>query len=386
VGLAASHESEDREPTGEIRALAEAIGEGVAVCRGGRITWASPRLASLLAVHDAWELVGCRLEERLVDLGGGLPRAAGGAPVECGVRGCDAGGKRLSVRCAGPLGPGADRVLWLVEDVTREARRASEMLRMSQDLYAAHRELEQLRERVSREVAEREDLVNMVGHELRTPLTVISGYNKLLLSGRSGALTDEQQRFLIESNKSCARLDAFLQKLLDACSDGVEVGLEARDNPLDPTITGVVAYLMPILEEHALEIELHLDPAAGQARFEPSRIEQVLTNLLTNAIKYGKSERAIRVETAAIEAAGHRFVEVSVVDGGPGVAAADRERIFEPYARVAGEHTAGGFGLGLAICKRIVEAHGGTISVRDVPGGRSRFAFTLPAPYAGGRG
>jgi signal transduction histidine kinase len=385
VGLAASYESGDWEPAPAIRALAEALDEGVALCRAERIVWASSRLAALLALGDAGELVGRSLDEWLLDLGAGLP-AAGGTPVECGVRRLEPGSRRLRVRCGAPLPPDGSLVPWLVLDVTREARRASELLRMSQDLHAANRELEDLRERVGREASEREELVQMVSHELRTPVTVISGYNKLLLSGRSGALTDEQQRFLRESSRSCQRLDAFIENLLDACSEGVEVGLEARVHSLDPVITGVVAYLMPILEEQALEIDLHLDPAARHARFEPSRIEQVLTNLLSNSIKYGKSEKAIRVETALIAAAGHRFVEVSVVDGGPGVARADRERIFEPYARAGGEGAADGLGLGLAICRRIVEAHGGRISVRDVPGGGSRFAFTLPAASGAERG
>jgi signal transduction histidine kinase len=75
-------------------------------------------------------------------------------------------------------------------------------------------------------------------------------------------------------------------------------------------------------------------------------------------------------------------VEVSVVDDGVGVALEDRERIFLPYVRAGDERGAGGLGLGLAICKRIVEAHGGRIAVEPAPGGGSRFVFTLPAPAA----
>ncbi len=75
---------------------------------------------------------------------------------------------------------------------------------------------------------------------------------------------------------------------------------------------------------------------------------------------------------------GREFVELSVSDEGPGVAPEDRQRIFEPYVQAGDESHAGGLGLGLAICKRLVEAHGGTIGVRERPGGGSCFAFTLP--------
>jgi two-component system sensor kinase ParS len=93
----------------------------------------------------------------------------------------------------------------------------------------------------------------------------------------------------------------------------------------------------------------------------------------------------IRVSSRPIEAsaAGGGFVEVAVSDDGPGIAAEDRERIFEPYVRGGGGSRAGGLGLGLAICKRIVEAHGGAILVTDAPGGGSRFCFTVRAASGG---
>ena len=112
------------------------------------------------------------------------------------------------------------------------------------------------------------------------------------------------------------------------------------------------------------------------------RVEQVLTNLIGNALKHGRAGGVIRVSSRAIEAVAavdRRFVEVVVSDDGPGIAEQDRERIFEPYVRAGDGSRAGGLGLGLAICKRIVEAHGGTILMTDAPGGGSRFSFTLPA-------
>jgi signal transduction histidine kinase len=105
----------------------------------------------------------------------------------------------------------------------------------------------------------------------------------------------------------------------------------------------------------------------------------VLTNLLSNAIRYAPEESCVRVATRPLGQGDGRFVELSVTDEGPGVPPAERERIFRPYVRGSDRGQGGGLGLGLAICKRLVEAHGGAIVVRDAPGGGSCFAFTLPA-------
>jgi len=260
-----------------------------------------------------------------------------------------------------------------------------ELLRTGRALHDANRELAALRERHRREAAEREQLLMVVSHELRTPVTVIAGYARLLLTEKVGPLNEEQRRFLHESAKSCQRLSSFIGNLLEAARDVSGDGvLEVCETSLSPTIVGVVNFLKPLLEEHRLEIRLALHPDGPRARFDPLRIEQVLTNLIGNAIKYAQpggvieiSTRPVRFDAGADERPG---VEVAVADDGPGVLLSDRERIFEAYVRAGEASRAGGLGLGLAICKRIVEAHGGRIKVTDrddAPG--ARFSFTLPA-------
>ena len=130
-----------------------------------------------------------------------------------------------------------------------------------------------------------------------------------------------------------------------------------------------------------LRILLAVDADANRARFDRTRVEQILTNLLGNAIRYSPREGTIEVATRSLRRDGRRFVEVSVSDQGPGVPAADRERVFEPYVQ-AGESRRGGLGLGLAICRRLAEAHGGAIGVEPAPSGGARFAFTLPTEVA----
>ncbi len=138
----------------------------------------------------------------------------------------------------------------------------------------------------------------------------------------------------------------------------------------------VIAFLRPLLYEQDLVVELHIDRDAAWAHFDPARIEPVLTNLLSNAIRYSKPGTAVCVRCRSVPAENHGFIELSVIDTGPGIAFEDQERIFEPYVRSAGST---GLGLGLAICRRIVTAHGGSLSVCHEPGWGARFTFSLAA-------
>jgi signal transduction histidine kinase len=236
------------------------------------------------------------------------------------------------------------------------------------------------RERCAREVSRREELLTVLSHELRTPVTVIAGFGRLLLAGEAGPLTERQRRFLEEILRSCGRLDEFVVRILeDARAGSGEARLWPRDASLAATVEGVVSFLKPLLDERRLHVVLDLAPDAERARFDPPRVEQVLTNLIGNAIRHAPPGSSIAVLSRARRAAGRCVVEVSVCDRGPGVSPADRARIFEP-----GVGGGGGLGVGLAICRRLVEAHGGRIEVDDAPGGGARFAFTLPATDAPG--
>jgi signal transduction histidine kinase len=356
-----------------VKPVADALGEGLALCRDGRITWANARLAELLGVASADALAGDALAGHFE----GDEAPALGRAVACRVSRLDAA-RSVVVRGLA-LADGEE--VFLVQDQTHVQTLEEELLRTGRELAQLHREVERLRERTRREHTEREELLTVVAHELRTPATVIAGYARLLLSGKVGPLNDEQRRFLEESVRACQRLNAFLGNLLESArqSSG-DWPLEVREAALAPSIDGVAASLKPLLEEKAMRIELRLDPRAAAARFDPVRLEQVLVNLLSNALRHAPAGTSIAIDTRPVECNGLPFIEVGVCDDGPGVPAEDRERIFLPWVRVGRGRNVGGLGLGLAICKRIVEAHGGTIRAEARPGHGSRFAFTLPAP------
>jgi signal transduction histidine kinase len=363
-----------------LRRVGDSLSDALVGTRAGRIVWATARLAEMTGERDVTGFLGLPLDALFDEAGEGMPSVDPIQIVECLLRRGDGGEARVAVRClCGGEDDGPDRV-WLLEDVSRLRLLETELLRASRDLHAANREIAGLRERMRRELADREELLTVVSHELRTPVTVILGYGRLLLSEKVGELNDEQRRFLGETQKSCQRLNSFIGNLLEtARSLTGDTVLEVSEIPVAATIQSVASFLKPLLEEQRLQIGLRPGGDHLRARFDPSRIEQVLTNLIGNAIKLSPAGSAIDLCVRSVSQAGVPWVEVEVADRGPGVDEADRQRIFEPYVRAGEGCQAGGLGLGLAIARRIVEAHGGSIGVRPRAGGGSEFFFTVPA-------
>lgn len=370
--------AEDRPSDAVLRALVGATTDGLALVRGDRIDWANEAFASLAGLSEPKSAVGLSLDAVFADAGHGVPAGPAHGPCRCRV--VRAGQEPRSV-VVEPIACTAARNVYAlrVRDVTDLHTLESEVLRTGRLLHDANRELVALRERLRAESAEREEILTVVSHELRTPITVIAGFNRLLLGEAAGSLTDRQKHFLEESQKSCQRLNNFVANLLEAARQGSSVGpLEVAEASLTPTLQGVLDLLAPLLRE--AEVEAVLDVASGtpRARFDPPRIEQVLTNLVGNALRYAPAGSAIEIGARGVRGPDRDYVEVSVADAGPGVPPRERMRIFEPYVQVEAPR-AGGLGLGLAICKRIIEAHGGAIHAEERTGGGSRFVFRLPA-------
>ncbi len=375
---------------GRLGAFAKAISAGALLASDGRVRWASARLAEMAGFESPARLVELPLCELFSDAGDGPPGSTARAVVECELKRADGSIRTVICRFAQGVAPDERAAAWVVEDVTHLRTLERELLRSGQDLHRANRELADLRERLRRERDEREELLTVVSHELRTPVTIISGYNRLLLAEKIGPLNDEQREFLIESSKACRRLDLFIGNLLEASRQSVDGEvLELGRGALSPVIDEVVGLLRPLLDDAKLTVCIDIARDADRARFDRTRLEQILINLLGNAIKFSPPGAAIEIATRAVSRPGEGVaarpcVEFLVSDEGPGVAPDHRQRIFEPYVQIGEESGAGGLGLGLAICKRLVEAHGGAISVRGREGCGSTFAFTIPVAEATG--
>jgi two-component system phosphate regulon sensor histidine kinase PhoR len=222
----------------------------------------------------------------------------------------------------------------------------------------------------------RRDFVANVSHELRTPVTIIKGYAETLLDGAMKSDPERAVRFVEIISNHSDRLANLVNDILTLSSlESKEALLEL--NPID--VSGTIVKACMLLQERAVQknisiINESIDGVLPRVMADQGRLEQVMVNLLENAIKYTPDGGTIRLFA---EDSGE-FVRVSVADTGIGIPFKDLPRIFERFYRVDEARTReqGGTGLGLAIVKHIVQLQGGTVSVTSEPGQGSIFSFT----------
>ena len=221
----------------------------------------------------------------------------------------------------------------------------------------------------------KDEFLAMMSHDLRTPLTVVIGFADLLIGRHYGALNERQDSFVRDIQTAGHRLMRLINDILDLSK--VEAGrleLCPEDLPLGVAIGNALNSLDSLADQKSIVLQ-RVCPAEAVVRADARRLQQVLTNLIGNAIKFtpehGRVVVAARQERA--------FVQVDVIDNGPGIARQEQELIFGYFYRALQTHSREGTGLGLTITKRFVEAMGGTLGLESVEGKGSRFFFTLPA-------
>ena len=218
------------------------------------------------------------------------------------------------------------------------------------------------------------ELVALASHELRTPLTAIQGFAELLAT-RSFTMS-EVRRVAAIVRAEAERLGRIVADFLDVARLERGLPLSLRCAPLDPApvIADAVEVFRRTRTSHRLE--LHVDGALPRIEADADALDRVLKNLISNALKYSPAGSCVRVR--ARRASG--VVAVDVEDEGPGVAADDLARIFEPYYRAPSTaRLERGTGLGLAVVKSLVEAHGGSIRAERAAGHGTRMTFVIPA-------
>lgn len=222
----------------------------------------------------------------------------------------------------------------------------------------------------------RDEFVAVVSHELRTPLTSIIGYLELLLDEGSGELTTEQRSYLEIVQRSTGRLVELVgDLLLVAEAERGPLALEVEDVDILALAADAAEAARP--SAVARGVVIHVEPgSAGTVAGDPTRLAQMLDNLISNAIKFTPEGGSVTVR-AGVSGTDAVF---EVADTGDGVAHDDRARLFDPFfrSRIANARAVPGTGLGLTITKAIVEAHSGLIEVEDTPGGGATFRVRLP--------
>jgi PAS domain S-box-containing protein len=234
-------------------------------------------------------------------------------------------------------------------------------------------------ERISELDRMKTDLVNAVSHDLRSPLTAIMGYAELLEDALGEGQVAEPEALcdhLAQIEKNAQRLEGMVEDLLDfARLESGTFALDCEEADFRRPVTEMLESFRPQAQAAGVALRAELPAQPLPVRLDDARVQRVLANLIGNALKFTPAGGEIRVR-AGLEDGALRCV---VADTGVGIAAEDLPRLFHRFTQLeAGRRAHGGLGLGLWICKALVEAHGGRIGVESAPGKGSSFWFTLP--------
>jgi signal transduction histidine kinase len=232
-------------------------------------------------------------------------------------------------------------------------------------------------------------------HELKTPLAVIKGYYDLLLSGSLGKLTDKQRDILQESKESSERLVRLVSMFLNySALESGKLVLHLRENDLRDCLGELATRWHEAFVRKHVKLEANLDSNLPIFKFDYQKVQQTVANLLDNALKHTpanghvilraeyhfwerrSAEELQNTERRRERAQQPNSIKISVSDSGPGIASEHHQEIFEDFVRV--DRTSSGMGLGLAIAKRLVQAHRGKIWVESEPRRGCTFTFLLP--------
>lgn len=243
----------------------------------------------------------------------------------------------------------------------------------------------------------KKDFISHVSHELKAPLASMRETVQLLIDGIPGPLVPKQKRLLELNLQSGDRLTSMIRNLLDLSKiEAGTMGYELRRQDLVPLVQTAVDEFEVRTRERQIRIETDLPGIPLEIKCDSDRIVQVIVNLVGNAVKFSPVSGTVRIrlkpvqdipetmpeawrDKVAVPGAGDYFALLEIEDSGPGVADADKDRIFEKFHQVqGGKKVEGqGVGLGLAICRTIVQAHLGAVWVEDNPAGGSRFFLLL---------
>ena len=270
----------------------------------------------------------------------------------------------------------ARRMAGIIQDITERKvpdDRLKESLEKLNHSYAIEK---QQRQELQEEAQARGMFIDILAHELRTPLTPVAVCSAMLQETLGFADAALQKRLIQTLFKGTQSLTQRLEELLELgkLSRGT---FTLRQQMVDITglVTKTAALFKPLVEQQARQLILEIQDNLPEIEADPARLEQVLSTLLSNALKYSPKNTTITLKAGKME----RYVVIEVVDEGTGLTPDEQKKLFDPYHRVMQDtQKYSGIGLGLAISKLITEAHGGSMLIESLPNKNTCFRLKIP--------
>jgi signal transduction histidine kinase len=264
----------------------------------------------------------------------------------------------------------SDKEIALLKTFADQAVIAIQNMRLFHEIEEKSRQLEIANQHKS-------DFLANMSHELRTPLNAIIGFSEVLIDKMFGEVNDKQFDYLNDIHSSGKHLLSLINDVLDLSK--IEAGrmeLELSNFDLPAALSTALTLVRERAQRHGIALALEVDPHLGEVRADERKCKQILLNLLSNAVKFTPDGGSVTLR-AKLDTDN---AEIAVADTGIGIAKEDQATVFEEFRQVGRDYTkkAEGTGLGLALAKRFVELHGGTIRLESEPGKGSTFTFTLP--------
>lgn len=240
------------------------------------------------------------------------------------------------------------------------------------------------------------EFISIVSHELRTPLTAIKNSMDIILSGKAGALSETMDKFLNMGRRNVARLSGIINDLLDLSKiEAGKMDFKFEVIKIEPVIDYVKNNLMELAKEKNLELKMTLEDDSADIYADSRRLEQVLTNLVSNAIKFTHEAGKVEIRTRIVDTKDiypvenfretqknlkGKYLEVCVKDNGIGISQEHLTHVFDKFAQIENSlsRNVGGSGLGLPIAKQLLESHNGDIWCNSKPEKGSSFYFVIP--------
>lgn len=325
------------------------------------------------------EVVGLTFEEIAVDFPGALDplRLARDGEEKRLVNIARKEGLPQSLHCSFREIPGGVLVLGVI-DVGEQETLRRQVIGLNRDLGVLTRHLQKSNAELARLNELKNQFLGMAAHDLRKPLGLIVSYAEFLEDEAAALLDTEQKGFLSRIQSAAAGMRELINDFLDvAMIESGKLDIETTPMSLSDVLKQALEVVNVQARRKSVTVEAARAPAMPPLLLDGPKMEQVLTNLISNAVEFSAEGQSVRVRT--------RFdgetATVEVRDHGPGIAPEDAERLFHAYQRTSAKKTAGerSSGLGLVIARKIVEAHGGRILVRSEPGRGATFIVEIPA-------